>query len=133
LLDQQSGLLALSGTTSAMRELDQSTDPRARLAIEIFCRTAKKTIGSFIALLGGLDLLVFTGGIGEHDARVREQICSGLDALGITLDPQANQKNLRQIHSASSRAQVNVIASDEDGQIARHTYQLLVNKRQPTR
>jgi acetate kinase len=125
LLDEESGMLAVSGLSGDMRDLHQAADnPRAQMAIEIFSRTAKKAIGAFIAVLGGLDLLVFSGGIGEHDAAVRQRICSGLDSLGITLDPDANGKNLRRIHSATSRVKVNVIVSDEDAQIARHTYRL---------
>jgi acetate kinase len=126
LLDKESGLRGISGFSSDMRDLDQaaSNNPRARMAIDIFCRTAKKAIGAFIAILGGLELLVFSGGIGEHDAAARAQICSGLDALGISLDAEANQKNLRQISSAASPVKVNVIVSDEDTQIARHTYRL---------
>ncbi len=125
LLDKESGLRGISGFSSDMRALDQAgNNPRARMAIDIFCRTAKKAIGAFAAILGGLDLLVFSGGIGEHDAAARAQICDGLDMLGITLDAQANQKNLRQISSPTSRIRVDVIVSDEDTQIARHTYQL---------
>ena len=130
LLDKESGLRGISGFSSDMRDLDQAADnPRARMAIDIFCRTAKKAIGAFIAILGGLDLLVFSGGIGEHDAAARAQICGGLDVLGISLDAQANQRNLRQISSAGSHVKVNVIVSDEDGQIARHTYQLFAQIR----
>jgi acetate kinase len=125
LLDKESGLAGISGISGDMRDLHQAAgNPRARMAVEIFCRSAKKAIGAFTAVLGGLDLLVFTGGIGEHDAAVREQICGGLDSLGIALDSEANQKHSRQIHSAASRVKVNVIVSDEDGQIARHTYRL---------
>ena len=128
LLNTESGLLALSGLSGDMRELQQASDAenaRARLAIGIFCRTAQKSIGGFVAVLGGLDLLVFTGGIGEHDANVREQICAGLDSLGIVLDAKANRRHAREIQAASSRVKVNVIASDEDTQIALHTYNLL--------
>jgi acetate kinase len=131
LLDKESGLRGISGFSSDMRALDQaaSNNPRARMAIDIFCRTAKKAIGSFIAILGGLDLLVFSGGIGEHDAAARAQICGGLDVLGISLDAQANQKNLRQISIPTSRVRVDVIVSDEDTQIARHTYRLFAQIR----
>jgi acetate kinase len=130
LLDKESGLRGISGFSSDMRDLDQATDnPRARMAIDIFCRTAKKAIGAFIAVLGGLDLLVFSGGIGEHDAAARAQICDGLDALGISLDNQANRRNLREISGAASRVKVKVIVSDEDAQIARHTYQLFTGIR----
>lgn len=125
LLDRESGLLALSGFTGDMRELQQaSSNPRARLAIEIFSRSARKVIGSFIAILGGLDLLVFTGGIGEHDAPARAQICDGLEALGVALDTSANSENRAVISKSESQGQVRVIQTNEDAQIARHTARL---------
>jgi len=126
LLDKESGLLGISGIAGGMRELHQAPEnPAAQLAIEIFSRSAKKAIGGFIAILGGLDLLVFTGGIGEHDAAVREQICSGLEPLGILLDPLKNQSGVQTISANSSRARVFVLESQEDQQIARHTFRLL--------
>lgn len=125
LLDKESGLLGISGVSSDMRQLHQAADnPDAQLAIEIFCKTAKKAIGGLIAILGGLDLLVFTGGIGENDAIIRERICHGLDSVGIALDLQKNQKSLQTISAASSDARVCVLESQEDAQIARHTSQL---------
>ena len=126
LLDKESGLLGISGVSGDMRQLHQAVDhPDARLAIEIFCRAARKTIGAFVAILAGLDLLVFTGGIGEHDPAVREQICTGLDSMGIVLDPQSNQRSLRTISTKSSHVRVCVFHSDEEEQIARHVYRLL--------
>ncbi len=125
LLDSESGLLGISGISGDMRQLHQAhDDSRAQLAIEIFCRTAIKVVGAFTAILGGLDLLVFTGGIGEHDPEVRGRICSGLGALGMTVDPQQNQSNLQTISSADSRVRVCVLESKEDEQIARHTWRL---------
>jgi acetate kinase len=126
LLDKESGLLGISGVSGDMRQLHQMPhDPAALGTIEIFCRTAKKAIGAFIAILGGLDLLVFTAGIGEHDASVREQICSGLGSLGIVLDSQNNQSNSQTISSDSSRVSVRVLQSEEEIQIARNTCRLL--------
>jgi acetate kinase len=126
LLDKKSGLLGISGVTADMRQLHQAVDnPDAQLAVEIFCRSAKKAIGGFVAILGGLDLLVFTGGIGEHDSIAREQICRGLEPLGITVDLQKNQRSLRQISSDSSKVSICVLQSQEDLQIARHTYRLV--------
>ena len=126
LLNRKSGLLGISGSTSDMRQLHAAADdPRARMAVEIFCRSVKRAIGGFVAILGGLDLLVFTGGIGENDAIAREQICSGLGALGIALDTGNNQKNLPTINSSESRAAVRIIHSDEEIQIARQTARLL--------
>jgi acetate kinase len=126
LLDRQSGLLALSGFTGDMKRLHQaSADPRARLAVEVFSRSARKGIGGLIAILGGLDLLVFTGGIGEHDALVRASICRGLEPFGIALDPAANEQN-RETISASASVRVRVLKTNENAQIARHAYRLLL-------
>jgi acetate kinase len=134
LLDTESGLLGISGLSGDMRKLHAAPDnPRAQLAIEIFCRTAKKAIGGFASILGGLDLLVFTGGIGEHDAAVRGRICSGLDSLGITLDPEKNQQGLPTISSPSNRARVLVLESQEDAQIARITCRLAGDLAAPRR
>jgi acetate kinase len=126
LLDKESGLLGISGKTSGMRELHElGGDARAQLAVEMFCRSAKKAIGAYIALLGGLDLLVFTGGIGENDAIVRERICHGLEPLGISLDPERNMSNANTISSDASRVRVAVIPTQEEAQIARHSLRLL--------
>jgi acetate kinase len=125
LLDEESGLLGISGISSDMRQLHQEgNNPRAQRAIEIFCRTAQKALGAFIAILGGLDMLVFTGGIGEHDSDVRERICAGLDSLGIAIDAQKNREHLQTISTSTSLVQVRILQSDEDTQIARHTYRL---------
>ena len=126
LLDRRSGLLGISGKSRDMRELHQgSGDPRVRLAIEMFARSAKKAIAAFAAILGGLDLLVFTGGIGEHDAAVRAEICEGLQCFGLRLDEPANQRGLENISSAQSQVLVRVLPSEEEIQIARHAYRLL--------
>jgi acetate kinase len=127
LLDKESGLLGISGTSQDMRSLHEATreNPRARLAIEMFARSAKKAIGSYVAVLGGLDLLVFTGGIGEHDAAVREKICEGMECFGVRLDREANQENAGTISSGDSAARVRVLTSDEEAQIARIVFGLL--------
>jgi len=126
LVDKQSGLLGISGISSDMRELHQAGDQAgARLAIEMFCRTASKEIGAFAALLGGLDLLVFAGGIGEHDAAVRGTICKGLGFAGLALDEQKNAQHTDTISSNASRVMVRVITTDEEAQIARHMFALL--------
>jgi acetate kinase len=125
-LDRQSGLLGISGVSRDMRQLHQASgDPRARLAMEMFARSAKKAIAGFVAVLGGLDLLVFTGGIGEHDPAVRAEICEGLQCFGLHLEEQANQRNLESISGAQSRVLVRILPSEEEIQIARHTYRLL--------
>lgn len=125
LLDRQSGLLGISGISSDMKQLRASSDPRARMAIGIFCRSVKKAIGGFAAVLGGLDELVFAGGVGENDAASRRQICDGLEALGIVVDRQKNEKHLPLVSSSDSRVSVRIQHSDEEIQIARQTARLL--------
>ena len=126
LLDKECGLLGISGLSSDMRRLHEAGDnPLARLAIDMFSRSAKKAIASFMGILEGLDLLVFTGGIGEHDAVVREKICCGLEPLGILLDASRNGRNLETISASESPARVQIVPTEEEAQIARHTYRLL--------
>jgi acetate kinase len=128
LLNRDSGLVGLSGNTSDMRELQASADrgsAAAGLAIEVFCRSIQKTIAAFSAVLLGLDLLVFTGGIGEHSARVRSSACAGLDFLGIRLDQGRNERNAATISTETSKCRVVVIPSEEDSQIARHCRSLM--------
>lgn len=125
MLDRKSGLLGISGISSDMRQLHASSDPRAKMAVEIFCRSVKKAIGSFIAVLGGLDLLIFAGGVGERDPVARKGICSGLDPLGIILDDEKNSKSLAMIGSDNSRVVVRIQHSDEEIQMARQTARLL--------
>src|ERR1035438_2032927 len=114
LLNKESGLLGVSGASPDMRTLHQAAqnNPQARLAIEMFARSARKAVGSYVAILGGLDLLVFAGGIGEHDAAVRSLICQELECLGVRLDPEANRRGAATISAAGSLARVQVIASD---------------------
>lgn len=123
LLNHQSGLLGVSGETSEMRILleKRATDRAAAMAVEMFCYQIRKFIGGFAAVLGGLDMLIFTGGIGERAAPVRAEICSGLGYLGVSLDVSANNRNADSINSSESRCVVRVIKTDEDLMIARHT------------
>lgn len=116
-----SGLLGISETSADMRDLLQreATDPRAAEAIAVFCYQAKKYVGAYVAVLGGIDTLVFTGGIGEHAAPVRAQICEGLGFLGIEIDAQLNAANAPVVSSVSSRVLVRVIHTDEEQMIAR--------------
>jgi acetate kinase len=127
LLNKQSGLLGISGVSSDMRGLHEAADgnARARLAIEMFARSAKKMIGSYVTVLGGLDLLVFTGGIGEHDAEMRGKICEGMECFGLRLDREANRRNAGTINLADSAVRVQVVTSDEETQIARIVFRLL--------
>lgn len=126
LLNRESGLLGLSGISGDMRQLlERQADPAAEEAIAIFCYQARKFIGALAAALGGLDTLVFTAGIGEHCAAVRERICADLSWLGIDLDPDRNRANEAVISSAGSRAVVRVMKTNEELMIARHTQRLV--------
>jgi len=116
----QSGLLGISETSSDMRDLlDRETqDVRASEAVALFCYQIKKWIGSFAAALGGLDTLVFAGGIGENAATIRTRICAGLGFLGIELNETPNSANAGVISAAASRVAVRVIHTDEEHMIA---------------
>jgi acetate kinase len=121
LVNHESGLLGLSETSADVRDLlDRETrDPRAAEALALFCYQAKKWIGSFAAALGGVDTLVFAGGIGENAAPVRERICAGLDFLGIDIDETANSRHAPRISTETgSSVTVRVIRTDEESVIA---------------
>jgi acetate kinase len=122
LLNKESGLLGVSGSTGDMRELVDKIDqdPRAEEAVDLFSYRAKKYIGAYAAALGGLDVLVFAGGIGEHAPVIRKRICDSLDFLGIRLYSTANEANAPLISSAESRVSVRVIKTNEDLMIVRH-------------
>lgn len=123
LVDHYSGLLGISGFDSDMRRLHEAspTNADARLAIQMFCYSVRKHVAGMIAALDGAALLVFTGGIGEHDAEVRADICDGLSWFGVSLDPERNQSSEGCISDARSRCTVRVVSSEEDAQIAVHT------------
>jgi acetate kinase len=127
MVNHESGLLGISGTSSDMRDLmaREAKDARAAEAVELFCYQAKKWIGAYAAALGGLDTLVFAGGIGENDALVRARICSGLDFLGIKLDQARNKKSAPVISTKGSRTMVRVIHTDEELMIARSVCRIL--------
>jgi acetate kinase len=127
LLNEQSGLLGVSGLTNNMKTLLEACadDPNAELAVEMFCYTARKFVGALAAALGGLDTLVFTGGIGEHAAPVRERICAGLRHLGVDVDPARNAAAASCISRESGACRVLVVATDEERIIARHTFRVL--------
>lgn len=125
LIYRRSGLLGVSGLSSDMRTLLKSPEPRARIAVELFAYRAAREAGSLAAAIGGLDALVFTAGIGERAAQVRDLICRRLDWLGIALDPAANAANREVISAARSRVNVCVIPTNEELVIARHTQRLL--------
>ncbi|WP_102224261.1 acetate/propionate family kinase [Acidimangrovimonas sediminis] len=121
LLYRESGLLGVSGISNDMRTLLASDAPEAREAVEIFTYRITRELGSLAAALGGLDALVFTGGIGEHAAPVREAVCRAADWLGLRFNPAANDAGAHCLSSAGSAVAVWVIPTDEDLTIARHT------------
>ena len=125
LLYKQSGLLGLSGISNDMRELLASADPNAKLAVDYFTYRIARELGSLAAALGGLDALVFTGGIGEHAAAVREQVCALSAWLGIELDAAANAEHRSRISAPASRVTVWVLPTNEELIIARHTRKLV--------
>jgi acetate kinase len=125
LLYKKSGLLGVSGITSDMRTLRASDDPRAREAIDLFIYRIVREIGSLAAALGGLDGLVFTGGIGQRDSRTREEVAAGCAWLGAGIDAEANARGEGRIDDASSSLQIWVLPTDEERVIARHTAALL--------
>jgi acetate kinase len=127
MVNHESGLLGVSETSSDMRDLlDRETqDLRAAEAVALFCYQAKKWIGAFAAALGGLDTLVFAGGIGENAPPVRERICDGLGFLGIDIDRQRNAENAPLISLDSGLVKVRVIRTDEELMIARSAARLL--------
>ena len=121
MLNHASGLRGVSGTSPDMRDLLalEATDVRAAEAVALFCYQAKKCVGAYAAALGGLDTLVFAGGVGEHAAPVRARICAGLGFLGLELDPERNGVHAGVISTDSSRVTVRVIRTDEEQMIAR--------------
>lgn len=125
LLYTQSGLLAISGCSSDMRDLVHSKEPSARLAVDYFVYRATKEIGALAAALGGVDALVFTGGIGENSALVRARICDACAWLGIEVDPQANTAADPRITTEGSPASAWLIPTNEELMIARHLTSLL--------
>jgi acetate kinase len=125
ILYEKSGLLGVSGISADMRKLLGNPDPRARLAVDYFVYQVAKHVGSLAAVLGGVDALVFTAGIGEHSAEIRRRICEASAWLGISLDPAANDAHAPRISRADSRVATWVIPTDEERMIARHTADLL--------
>jgi acetate kinase len=135
MVNHESGLLGVSETSSDMRDLldREKQDVRAAEAVALFCYQAKKWLGSFAAALGGLDTLVFAGGIGENCPAIRTRICDGLGFLGIELNESRNEENAAVISADGSRATVRVIRTDEELMIARSVCRILgpgaMNKR----
>jgi len=124
LVNRCSGLKGVSGWTSEMRDLLHSsgTDPKAANAIALYCYLARKQLGALSTVLGGLETLVFTGGIGEHAPAIRSGICANLDFLGVALNENRNERDATVISRDDARVTVRVLPSDEDRVIAQHTY-----------
>ena len=127
LVDREAGLLGVSGITADMKTLlaVRQHEPAAARAVGLFCHQLRKNVGALAAVLGGIDALVFTGGIGEHAAPVRWEACSGLEHLGIHLDRERNARHDPVISVEGSTCTVRVVPTDEDLMIARHTRTVL--------
>lgn len=124
LLYNRSGLLGLSGISSDMRVLEASDDPKAAEAIDYFVFRVRREIGAMAAILGGIDALVFTGGIGENSVLIRERISAGMDWLGLAINAASNGTNDFDISAAHAPCRTFVIPTDEESVIARHTARL---------
>jgi acetate kinase len=122
---KRSGLLGVSGISNDMRVLQASDDPRAEAAIGLFVYRIQRELGSLAAVLGGLDALVFTAGVGENSSDIRARVCDGARWLGLTLDPEANDQGQGKISTADSRVSAWVIPTNEELMIATHTREIL--------
>ncbi len=125
LLYRESGLLGVSGISQDMRELLASDEPEAREAVDLFCYRLVREVGAMSAVLGGIDAIVFTGGIGKHAAPVREKVCIALGWLGLDFDAHANGAGASVISRHGSRVSALVLATNEEWIIARHTARLI--------
>jgi acetate kinase len=125
ILYKKSGLLGISGISNDMRELEGSSEPAARLALDYFVYRAAKEIGAMAAVLGGIDGLIFTAGIGENSAEMRHRICEASAWLGVELDAEANARKGPRISTPRSKVSTWVIPTNEELMIARHTGELL--------
>ncbi len=125
LLYKQSGLLGISGISNDMRDLLGRSEPEARLAVDYFIYRAAKEIGALAAVLGGIDGLVFTAGIGENSPEIRRRICEACAWLGVELDAEANANRGPRISTPRSKISAWVIPTNEELVIARHTWSLL--------
>jgi acetate kinase len=130
LLSQHSGLLGISGASGDMRALlaRETAEPACRLAVAAYVYGIKKAIGAFAAALGGIDTLVFSGGIGEHAPEIRDRICEGLAFLGISIDAERNRMDGPVISVPDTRVTVRVISTDEELMIARAAHRLLASR-----
>jgi len=126
IVNRKAGMVALSGLANDMKAVRKSAaagDAKARLALEVFVRTIRKAIGGFAFLMGGVDAIVFTGGIGEHDAATRAEVLAGLEGLGVAIEEGANsakEKGLRRVSRPEFKTEVYVVPAEEDRMIAWH-------------
>lgn len=125
LLYKESGLLGVSGISQDMRTLLASDAPEAKEAVDLFCYRIARELGSLAAAAGGLDALVFTGGIGEHAAPVRQKVAELAAWMGVKIDAAANADHARRIDAADSRVAVAVVPTNEERMIARYTAEAL--------
>jgi acetate kinase len=127
LVNDRAGLLAISGSSADLRELlaARSSDPRADLAIAAYVRSLRMHLGALAAELGGLDLLVFTAGVGEHSAAIRAEACQPFGHLGIRLDDERNERHAAVISADGSPCEVRVVPTNEEVVIARHARRLV--------
>lgn len=125
LLNERSGLLGVSGISDDVRVLEASAAPEAREALDLFAYRVVREAGSLIAALGGLDTLVFTGGIGEHAAQVRTAICRGLAFAGVSLDEAANARGVESVGNHRAAVEIRIVPADEEREIARSASRLL--------
>ena len=132
--NEQSGLLGVSEISSDMQDLlaRESDSPYAAEAIARFCYQAQKFLGSLAAVLGGVDTLVFTAGIGENAASIRSRVCEGLEFIGIQLDPERNEANAPVISAPESSTEIRVIKTNEELMIAGYMDELTGSKAHPT-
>ena len=124
-LYKESGLLGVSGISSDVRELEASSDPNAKYALELFCYRAARELLALCTILKGLDLIVFTAGIGEHSSFIRQQVCAWLSWLGISIDENANKSNANIISDKNSKITVAVIPTNEELMIVEHTIKII--------
>jgi acetate kinase len=132
LLNKESGLKGICGENDmrTISEAAEQGDRRARLALTMFCYRIKKYIGAYMAALGGVDCIVFSGGIGENSATVRQMSCQGMERLGLSLDEEKNnirQEDILEIQATDSRVSLLVIPTDEEYEIASQTLQVISN------
>lgn len=125
MLYKKSGLLGVSGISHDMKKLLDDTSTAAKEAVELFVYRIRRELGALTAALGGLDMLIFTGGIGEHSSQIRERVCENNEWLGIQINPELNEQNNSMLSDAKSKVKVLVLPTNEEWIIAKHSYQLL--------